>query len=181
MKNLVNSWYHIAGTAVLTLWCCLAQADDIEVYRGGDSGLRSSAMIVMDTSGSMSYWVIENTPDYEPATNYSVQYAQDADGDNIDYPFDENLYYFSDQYSGGELSNSDITNLENRPFPPSALACSDAIEVIKSAGFYSNKFKRWNTSTNIWDPSVDVRVWGGWWGWYILGWERKKVFRRRMA
>ncbi len=166
MKNLVNSWYHIAGTAVLTLWCCLAQADDIEVYRGGDSGLRSSAMIVMDTSGSMSYWVIENTPDYEPATNYSVQYAQDADGDNIDYPFDENLYYFSDQYSGGELSNSDITNLENRPFPPSALACSDAIEVIKSAGFYSNKFKRWNTSTNIWDPSVDVRVWGGWWGWY---------------
>lgn len=152
MKNLVNRWYHIAGTAALTLWCCLAQAEDIEVYRGGDSGLRSSSMIVMDTSGSMSYWVIEDTPEYDPAITYSIQYPQDGDGNSINYPFNLSLYYFSKEYSGGELSSSDIADLANRPFPPAALVCSDAMNAMRDEGIYSNNFKRWSASTNTWEP-----------------------------
>ena len=37
--------------------------------------------------------------------------------------------------------------------------------------------------TGIWRCGWNFHCCGvvGWWGWYILGWERKKVFRRRMA
>jgi type IV pilus assembly protein PilY1 len=171
MKNLVNRWFHIMGTAALTLWCCLAQAEDIEVYRGSDSGLRSSAMIVMDTSGSMSRWVLQNTPEYDSNINYSAQYAKDEDGNDIDYPFDSTLYYFSNQYSGGELSDSNINDLEDRPFPPAALVCSDAIEAMQNEGTYSNKFKRWNTSTQIWDPSTGTNGWV----WTSNGWRWRAI------
>jgi type IV pilus assembly protein PilY1 len=156
MKNLVNRWYHITGTAVLTLWCCLAQAEDIEVYRGESSGLRPSVMIVIDTSGSMSYWEIEDTPDYDPSINYSLQYPLDSNLAVINYPFSNNINYFSDEYSGGELTNSDQNDLTQRPFPPSALVCKDAIVALQNTGSYSDTFKRWNSSANVWEPSVDV-------------------------
>ena len=152
MKNLVNRWYQTVGTAVLTLWCCLAQAEDIEVYRGGASGERPNVMMVIDTSGSMSYWEIQSAADYEPATDYANTYPNDPDGNPIAYVFDSTLYYFSKSYTGDGLTTSDINDLSSRPFPPSALACQSAVSSMTSTGYHSSKFKRWNNSSQIWEP-----------------------------
>lgn len=167
MKKLINRWQHIAGTSVLTLWCCLAQAEDIEVYRGEASGVRPIMMMVIDTSGSMSYWETETAPDFDPAIDYSSTYPTDDDGDAIDYSFEKGTYYFTDEYSGGDLSDSDISDLEDRPFPPEALVCEDAIVALEETGYYSDSFKRWNTVDKVWDPSEDVLTYvGGRWGYY---------------
>lgn len=167
MNKLINRWQHIAGTSVLTLWCCLAQAEDIEVYRGEASGVRPIMMMAIDTSGSMSYWETETSPDYDPNIDYSSTYPTDGDGNTIDYSFEKGTYYFTDEYSGGDLSNSDINDLEDRPFPPEALVCEDAIVALEETGYFSDSFKRWNTDTKVWDPSEDVYVrrnrWSGYW------------------
>jgi type IV pilus assembly protein PilY1 len=170
MKKLLNRWQHIAGTSVLTLWCCLAQADDIEVYRGEASGVRPIMMMVIDTSGSMSYWETETAPEFDASIDYSSTYPSDDDGDAIDYPFEKGTYYFTDEYSGGDLSDSDISDLEDRPFPPEALVCEDAIVALEETGYYSDSFKRWDTDNKVWDPSEDTLTYvskkkGGYYYW----------------
>lgn len=170
MKKILNRWQHIAGTSVLTLWCCLAQADDVEVYVGEASGIRPIMMMVIDTSGSMSYWETETAPDFDSSIDYSSTYPTDGDGNTIDYSFEKGTYYFTDEYSGGDLSDSDITDLKDRFFPPAALVCEDAIVALEDTGYYSDSFKRWNTDTNVWDPSEDVYTYvsrgrGGYYYW----------------
>lgn len=165
MRNLIKRYQNIAATATITLWCCLAQAEDIEIYRGVEVGVKPVSMMVIDTSRSMSYWARENGPDYEPATNYKTSYPKDPDGNNIDY-LDPNLYYFNDKdYSGDEISNNDRTNLRKYPFPKTALKCDAALTSIESEGFYGERFKRWNPSTLIWDPSYSYQErYTTWWG-----------------
>lgn len=166
MKNLITRHRYIATTAALTLWCCLAQAEDIEVYRSETSGISPVSLIVMDTSGSMDWDVVVDSPDYDPSINYKEFYTTDPDGDAIPYEFDPSLYYFSDDYSGDDLTNSDINDLKERPFPIAALVCEQAQTAIATAGSYSDRFKRWNPSTNVWDPSVDIRrsfLFFSWW------------------
>jgi type IV pilus assembly protein PilY1 len=165
MKNLITSYRSIATTATLTLWCCLAQADDIEIYRGTQSSVKPVSMMVIDTSRSMSYWAQEQWPDYVPATDYKAVYPTDPDGNNIDY-LDQDLYYFNDDnYSGDELSSSDLTSLRQHPFPIAALKCDAAQSSIQSEGFYADNFKRWNPSTLVWDPSLSYQEsYRTWWG-----------------
>ncbi|OUS38222.1 hypothetical protein A9R00_10665 [Oleispira antarctica] len=164
MKNFITRFSNIMTTATLTLWCCLAQADDIEVYRGEVSGESPVTLLVIDTSGSMDEDEVVNTSDYDPAINYAVLYAKDLSGNDINYPFDKDLYYFTNKYAVGELSNSDISDLELRPFPPEALVCEQAKNAMLNEGSYTDRFKRWNPSTHVWDPSVDIKkTWGGWW------------------
>jgi type IV pilus assembly protein PilY1 len=165
MKNLIARYRSIATTATLTLWCCLAQADDIEIYRGTQSSVKPVSMMVIDTSRSMSYWAQEQFPDYNLATDYKAVYPTDPDGDNIDY-LDPDLYYFNDDnYSGNELSSNDLTSLRQHPFPIAALKCDAAQNSIQSEGFYEDKFKRWNPSTLVWDPSLSYREsYRNWWG-----------------
>jgi type IV pilus assembly protein PilY1 len=163
MKTMTNRLRYITGTAVLTLWCCLAQADDIEVYLGSDSGVRPTVVMVIDTSGSMRTEETVDTSEYDPSIDYKSTYPTDPDGSSIDYKFDSSLYYFSSDYTGGTLDiNDDVNDLINRSFPPSALVCEDAIPAMLITGYYTDSFKRWNTSTNIWDPSVDYK-WRRWW------------------
>ncbi len=166
MRTFIKRYHSIATTAALTLWCCLAQAEDIEIYRSISSSVKPVSMMVIDTSRSMSVWARENGPDYEPSTNYETLYPVDPDGDNIDY-LDPNLYYFNDDdYSRSELSNSDITSLRGHPFPKAALRCDAAQNSIQTTGFYEDSFKRWNPSTLIWDPSFSERQWvRSGWGW----------------
>jgi len=165
MKNLITRFRSIAATATLTLWCCLAQADDIEIYRGTQSAVKPVSVMVIDTSGSMGYWVRESGPDYQPATDYQANYPADPSGNNIDY-LDPDLYYFNDDdYSGDELSNSDLTSLRKHPFPKAALKCDAAQSSIQTEGFYGDKFKRWNPSTLVWDPSLSYQEsYRTWWG-----------------
>ena len=157
MKNLITGYRSVATTAVLTLWCCLAQADDIEIYRGTDTGTKPVSVMVIDTSGSMSYWTQENTVDYSQSTNYAENYKTDPDGNTIDY-LNPSLYYFDeDDLSGEEISNSDLARLKSHSFPKSALKCDTAQDGIKELGFYQDRFKRWNPSTLTWDPSYVTR------------------------
>jgi len=170
MKNLIKRYYSIVTTATLTLWCCLAQAEDIEIYRGVDAAVKPISMMVIDTSRSMSYWVRESAPDYQANTNYQDSYQTDPDGNIIEY-LNPDLYYFNDNdYSGSEISNNDIANLKNYQFPKAALKCDAALDYIEPQGFYSDKFKRWNSSALTWDPSFSQVEWiWGTWGWY-RGW-----------
>lgn len=165
MKNLITRYRSIATTAALTLWCCFAQADDIEIYRGTQSAIKPVSMMVIDTSGSMSYWVRENGPDYSPGTNYKDAYPKDPDGDAINY-IDPDLYYFNDDnYSGSEISSSDINSLNRHKFPKDALKCDAAQSSIQDEGFYEDQFKRWNSSSQVWDPSLSYRErYRTWWG-----------------
>ncbi len=165
MKNLIIRYRSIAATATLTLWCCLAQAEDIEIYRGTQSTTKPVSVMVIDTSGSMGYWVRESGPDYQPATDYQTSYPTDPSGNNIDY-LDPDLYYFNDNdYSGDELSSSDLTSLRQHPFPVAALRCDAAQSSIQSEGFYGDSFKRWNPSTLVWDPSYSYQEsYRTWWG-----------------
>ena len=144
MKQLITRCGHIATTTVLTLWCCLAQADDIEVYVSQASGGSPAALIVMDTSGSMGFEEVVDTPEYDPNTNYKEVYKTAPNGGDIPYYFDSALYYFSSEYSGGRINQNDVNDLINRPFPPAALVCSSSIEKIKTRGFHQNLtgFKR---------------------------------------
>lgn len=165
MKNLITRYRSVATTAALTLWCCFAQADDIEIYRGTQSAIKPVSMMVIDTSGSMSYWVRENGPDYSPGTNYKDAYPKDPDGDAINY-IDPDLYYFNDDnYSGSEISSSDINSLNRHKFPKDALKCDAAQSSIQDEGFYEDQFKRWNSSSQVWDPSLSYRErYRTWWG-----------------
>lgn len=159
MKNLITRCNSITTTAVLTLWCCLAQADDIEVYRGGATGGSPVALLVLDTSGSMDRDVVVDDPDYDPSINYREDYPKKPNGQSIYYQFKTNLYYFGE-------NNSDTSYLKARPFPKEALVCKPAIDIIDSSGTYSTPFKRWNPSTKVWDPSVDVKRSCGFLGWF---------------
>jgi type IV pilus assembly protein PilY1 len=154
MKNLIKRYRSVATTAALTLWCCLAQADDIEIYRGTQSAIKPVSMMVIDTSGSMSYWVREDAPDYSSATNYKDLYPKDPDGNAINY-IDSELYYFNDDdHSGSEISSSDINSLNRHKFPKDALKCDAAQSSIQTEGFYGDRFKRWNPASLVWDPSL---------------------------
>jgi type IV pilus assembly protein PilY1 len=165
MKNLITGYRSIAATATLTLWCCLAQADDIEIYRGTDTGIKPVSMMVIDTSGSMSYWIQESSPDYQPNINYKVLYPLDPELNTIDY-LNPDLYYFNDDdYSGTEPSNDDLNSLKNHPFPKAALKCDLAQTSMLTQGFYNGDFKRWNPSTSVWEPSLSFRqAYTTWWG-----------------
>ncbi len=154
MKNPIKRYRSVATTAALTLWCCLAQADDIEIYRGTQSTIKPVSMMVIDTSGSMSYWVREEAPDYIPGTNYKDLYPIDPDGNVINY-IDPELYYFNDDdHSASVISSSDINSLNNHKFPKDALKCDAAQASIQTEGFYGDQFKRWNSSNSVWDPSL---------------------------
>lgn len=153
MKILISRLSHIATTATLTLWCCLAQSDDTEVYVGADSGIDPIAIMAIDTSGSMSYWVEEEGPDYDANIIYNEQFPKDPDGYEINYPFKSNLYYFSSyDVSNVSLNYSYINYLTGRSFPITALACQSAGDSMSTNGQFTDRFKRWNTSYNRWYP-----------------------------
>ncbi len=154
MRTFINRYRSIATTATLTLWCCLAQAEDIEIYRGVSSSVKPVSMMVIDTSRSMSRWAQEQWPDYDPSVDYKVTYPTDSDGDQIDDYFNPNLYYFNKyDYFGKELTNSRRDSLKERPFPKAALKCDSAHSIFETVGFYEDKFKRWNPSRSSWEPS----------------------------
>lgn len=136
--------YLIHGYLMLVLlWTSLAaQAEDIEVYRGQSVGIRPNVMFLMDVSRSMSYWEYEK-PQYDPNIRYdSPDYAQ----------FNNDKLYFTDDYNGGALSNSDISDLKSRPAPLNALTCKGGIAAIQESGFLSGQFKRWHPTENMWQP-----------------------------
>jgi type IV pilus assembly protein PilY1 len=153
MKHLITRCGNITTTAVLTLWCCLAQADDIEVYVSQASGGSPVALIVMDNSGSMRTEEVVDTPNYDHLTNYKDDHKTKPNGDDIPYQFDTDLYYFDNDYSpAADINSDDVTRLKKRPFPPAALACSKAIETIKTYGSYAQQLKRWDTNKQRWYP-----------------------------
>lgn len=128
---------------LVLLWTSLAaQAEDIEVYRGQSVGIRPNVMFVMDVSGSMSYWEYEK-PQYDPDIEYN----------DPDYKeFNADYYYFTNNYSGGELSNSQKADLKRRPALPGSIVCSGAITSLKDDGFVVGMFKRWSPSKKYWEP-----------------------------
>lgn len=155
MKKFIARSNTITSTALLTLWCCLAQADDIEVYRGGAVGGSPAAMLVIDTSGSMNDMETVVAPTYDPSVNYKDIYKERPDGQTISYQFDHDLYYFSNTYDDGYLFNDDINNLLARPAHPNTFVCKKAQESIEENGFRQDSFKRWDATLNSWEPSAN--------------------------
>ena len=158
MKNFIRYTRNIVTTATVTLWCCMAHAEDIEIYRGVDSSVKPVSIMVIDTSRSMSYWAQEQWPDYDPTIDYKVTYPNDPDGDKIDDYFNPNLYYFNaSDYYGKELTSNIRNSLRARPFHKAALKCESAKSIFETVGFYEDKFKRWNPSRSSWEPSFSNR------------------------
>lgn len=154
MKNLISRSNNIIVTATITIWCCLAQADDIEVYRGGAIGGSPAALLIIDTSGSMGTMETVSAPQYDPSVNYKDIYKERPDGQTISYKFDHDLYYFSNTYDDGYLFNDDINNLLARPAHPNTFVCKKAQTIIEENGFRQDFFKRWDATLNSWEPSA---------------------------
>lgn len=120
----------------------LSWAEDIEIYRGQSIGIRNNAVFVMDTSGSMG-WYEEDVPSYNPNTTYSPYHS-----------FQNDLFYYSNDRISEitDFNSSEINSIRQKFFKRDALVCNKAMEGIENNGFYSERFKRWNLSSNNWEP-----------------------------
>lgn len=140
MKKYISHAY----LSLVITWCTFAvQAEDIEVYRGQSVGIRPNVMFVMDVSGSMGYWEVEQDPEYNPDEAYN---------DSSYKKFNPNLYYYSNYYSGGNLSSYSVSNLLERPANPNSMVCNGGKNSIEKHGFLTGTFKRWHPSKQRWEP-----------------------------
>lgn len=125
----------------LNVYSIASKAEDIEVYRGQSVGIRQNSLFVMDTSGSMGWYEEAQLPIYDPKVTYP------------DHGFNAQLNYFSNDYQGNGKEELDITELQKAIFPDQALVCENALESLQTTGFYTGRFKRWDSNKKDWLPS----------------------------
>ena len=181
MKNLISRCNSVFSTAIITLWCCFAQADDTEVYVGSASGVKPLAIMLLDTSGSMFETVVVNeSDDYDHSKDYADEYKTTSNGTAINYQFNKDLNYFSEyNYYTKDLTSNDINDLKKRPFHKDALKCEAASNNNRftKTGYFNTEFKRWNASNTVWEPSLDI-INDNWeWVWW-QGWVRVQTIEK---
>lgn len=125
----------------LNVYSIASKAEDIEVYRGQSVGIRQNSLFVMDTSGSMGWYEEAQLPIYDPKVTYP------------DHGFNAQLNYFSNDYQGNGIEGLDIKELQKSIFPDQALVCENALESLQTTGFYTGRFKRWDSNKKDWLPS----------------------------
>jgi type IV pilus assembly protein PilY1 len=129
-------------TGFLTFLICLAsQADDIEIYQGGATGVPNNVMFLMDTSRSMGQWVDIDIGIYDPTKTYPVA----LNG------FDPETYYYHKTYDGDGSSDTETASIHERILNKAAINCKDAVTTIEEKGFIKGEFKRWDPIQNRWE------------------------------
>jgi len=124
-------------------WGQISWSEDIEIYRGQSIGVRNNAVFLMDTSGSMG-WYETDVPSYKSDTSYDSYHGIDRDS----------FYYSNNSISDiTDFSSSNINTLKQQFFSAGALVCKSASTNLVDQGFYSGKFKRWNSSSKNWFPA----------------------------
>ena len=121
-------------------------SDDVEIYTGAGGSGSSNILFILDTSGSMSEWAVNNegqTPNQPPPYNSSTVYPTD------NYGFDTNAYYVFDsgEFSGrGDhlrtLSESEVNRIKQYEILPSSLNCSrsQVLSDIENQGVVTDEF-----------------------------------------
>lgn len=124
-------------------------ADDIEIYQGGNTGVRPNVMMLLDTSGSMNETINMAGTFYDSETIYPGPFRNDR------------LYFYELPESGSDAFDIKAIRdavLRNSIHPDSFKCESKRNELFVTKGFASSKFMQW-------DPSIDFEVWylfGGW-------------------
>lgn len=126
-------------TVFYILFPLSSHAEDIEIYRGGQSTATPNLMLVMDTSRSMSRYV--------PTSRYGHRYDP-----KITYPKPINGYESDGIYlskATGQLYNGDgstaeeVKAIRRNKIDRSDLKCEQAWNDINRNGVYSGKMKHW--------------------------------------
>ena len=114
-----------------------AKAEDIEIYTGSANSVRSNVVMILDTSGSMSYWAIPpgtvTSDPYEPNTVYPTD----------TYGFESDAIYVFRPTSNFELNSSRAELVKEYKVSRDAVACDSALSAIDTAGSYNGKLQFW--------------------------------------
>ena len=139
-------------------------ADDIELYQGGDSGIRPNVMFLLDTSGSMVNPVTLEGDFYDPTRTYPGPFRNDR------------LYFSELTDDGGDpdfFDNVVKDIILDSTIHPDSFKCESKRQELNTNGIVVNKFLQW-------DPSQDFSV-----GHEFFGWREKAnlqgVWRRLQA
>lgn len=112
-------------------------ADDIELYQGGDAGIRPNVMFLLDTSGSMNNEVILEGNFYDPTVTYPG-------------PFRNDRLYFSELTDDGEdpdfLDNAIKDMLLDNTIHPDSFKCEAKREELYRNGFAYSGYLQWDAS-----------------------------------
>ena len=143
-------------------------AEDIEIYQGGDSGVRPNVMFVLDTSSEMAKEVTIEGDFYDYTQTYPGPFRNDR------------LYY----YNWPENSENGIdfdwslkkNDLLNNTVHPDAFKCKTHEEVLLKKGFANGKFLQWDPN-----EKYDTASWG-WEGiWWKHIWTNRKGFWKKIV
>lgn len=128
----------------LSLIASTSFADDTEIFLDQNSDVAGNALIVLDTSRSMSRWEVVNLGSYDSHRIYPIP----VNG------FDPTLYYFGNALTNGNgSSDTETFAIKKNVFLPEALTCKNAINALKVdtdpaapkyPGIYKSKFIRWD-------------------------------------
>lgn len=122
-------------------------ADDIELYQGGDAGIRPNVMFLLDTSGSMNNTVVIEGNFYDPDVTYPGPFRNDR------------LYFSELPDDGGDpnlLDNAIKDAILANTIHPESFKCESKQEELAKKGLAVNKFLQWDSnqaySIGYWKP-----------------------------
>lgn len=129
----------LVATAALAFSVPLV-ADDTEIYKAEanlSGGTNPKVLIVFDDSGSMSEYVDEEKPAYDPGETYEVAVPANR------------IYWSTD----GTKPRTNSTNW----FPATKNRCASSYDPLSTLGIFSpNRALRWRDSYEVRDQCVDV-------------------------
>lgn len=128
-------------------------AEDIEIYQGGNAGVRPNVMMLMDTSGSMNEKISIEGTFYDPTEVYPGPFRNDR------------LYFYELPETGSDAFDIKAIRdavLRNTIHPDSFKCESKRDELFNTKGFAVSKFLQW-------DPSQAFSV-----GYEFFGWRERE-------
>lgn len=131
MKNIITFLIFFTSMAHFTS----LHAEDIEIYQGGNNGVRPNVMLLMDTSESMIHKVQIEGTFYDPTEVYPGPFRNDR------------LYFYELPETGSDAF--DIKAIRDAILPntihPDSFKCeSKRNELFNAKGFAVSKFLQWN-------------------------------------
>lgn len=136
-------------------------ADDIELYQGGDTGVRPNVMFLLDTSGSMNNTITIEGNFYDPDEIYPGPFRNDR------------LYFSELPDDGGDpnlLDNAIKDIILDSTIHPDSFKCESKRAELYTKGLVVNKFLQWNANQAYsvgYNLLVDVNPH---WFWVDLQW-----------
>lgn len=123
-------------------------AEDIEIYQGGDTGIRPNVMFLLDTSGSMNEKITIAGDFYDPEETYPGPFRNDR------------LYFFEFIETGSDIGDWKVFRdaILDNTIHPDAFKCQTLKSTLENKGYAVSKFLQW-------DPSIDFEVYYAFKGW----------------